>query len=137
MRADKLLASGELDHQGLLEGLDEAAVGRNERAAIDLLSGSGWLNRAEFQAVIKVEFGIVEFDENTVIAQVDWAAAAQLESPASSGELAMLRLALSLVGCASIDLGVCLSSLDSANTVRVMDAVAQATGHMYLVGRAR
>lgn len=113
----------ELSDEELAEGLIAGAVGESwaERAAVGLLvAHGGWLGRSELRRAVKTELGL----DGELFAWVVWDRVAVASAAASLSELRVLALARSFGGVPNDQpLSDLLSSLDSADTIRVLDAV--------------
>jgi hypothetical protein len=113
-----------LDRYEIAEGLRAWAQGSHPvEAAIELLIGHGsWLERPEFRALLWVEDDVVGLDPAEL-------AGMALLAPASSSELAMVQLAVELLGIKTPDsLDRLLAGLDASNTGLVLEAIARCTG---------
>jgi hypothetical protein len=122
MTADEPIDVDRLSDDELAAALQAGMVGSDwaEQAAVDLLvQQRSWLGRFELRQAIVA--AVLDAD---VCAWVVWPDTA-MDAPASAGELRILTIARSLAGVASVrSLGDLLSSLDNANTVRVLRAVS-------------
>jgi hypothetical protein len=126
----------------LADGLYAWAEGSHlVEAAVGLLAAHrSWLCRRDFrQRAICVDPAGDPDDPFWV--GIDWDAAARVlaEVPASSGERAILAIAVALAAGSEhpVDLSEALGSLDGANSGRVLQAIAHAAGlherHLSLV----
>ena len=115
----------------LLDGCEHHRLDWGKEAAVHLLIAEGsWLRRTPFHRQVQTGYD----SSSRLIAWVDWAALAAVpeRSPASSGELALLRLACHLAGAVpdTCDNRWCLAELlrplDAANALRASRAVALA-----------
>jgi hypothetical protein len=126
----------------LIKGCQHHGFAWGEEAALQLLIAQGtWLRRDEFHRHTNTE----EIADGSLIAWVDWADVATEpdRSPASSGELAILRLACHLAGQVPEDcdnrwsLADILMPLDATNAVLASRAVAMASIGPDIVGPLR
>jgi len=115
----------------LIKGCAHHGLNWGEEAAVQLLVAQGtWLRREEFRDRVTTH----PIDDGSLAAWVDWAALAETpdRSPASSGELSILRLACHLAGEVPEDadnrwsLADILLPLDAANALLASRAVAMA-----------
>lgn len=115
----------------LIKGCAHHGLAWGEEAALQLLIAQGtWLRREEFRAHVTAH----PIDDGSLAAWVDWCALAYEpdRSPASSGELAILRLACHLAGQIPEDasnlwaLAAILMPLDATNALLASRAVAMA-----------
>jgi len=112
----------ELDDDQLAHALQTAAATESWgiRAAVMLVvENRSWLYRHEFRRAVEAEVG----GDGRLCAWVDWS---EIDTgpPASSGELRILQIALSLAGIASDrPLSDLLAGLDDHNLVRVLQAM--------------
>lgn len=102
------------------------------QAAVELLIGhQRWLCRSEFVGrFVWVGQGLVG---GGLLAVVDWPAAVKALAagglPCSGSEASVLRIAASIAVGVPVELGDCLSTLDSVNVGLVARAVLRAGGH--------
>ncbi|MGW9555448.1 hypothetical protein ACWGSK_13170 [Nocardiopsis sp. NPDC055551] len=122
------------EHSDVKTGLRNWAEGScADRAAVELLiEHDRWLNRADFVRCIDVIPEAELFDPDRPVAVPDWkrisAGLAGNEFPASSSEVAILRIVLSLADNTPVCLQTALMGLDSTNAAAVVDAVITTTG---------
>lgn len=122
------------DHTDLKDGLRNWAQGfcANEAAVELLIEHDHWLYRADFARCIDLIPEAELIDAEGPVAVPDWkkisAKLADRNFPASSSEIAILRLALSLAEGEPVDLRTALVGLDSTNAAAVVDAVITAAG---------
>jgi hypothetical protein len=115
-----------------VEGLRAHASGLCcAQAAVELLIGhQRWLCRDEFVGRF---VRLVAGSAGGVLAVVSWRAAVRALAagrlPCSGSEARVLRIAASIAEGVPVDLGECLSGLDSGNAGLVVDAVLRAAGH--------
>lgn len=105
-------------------------------AAVDLLAAHDtWLHRRDFRdACVHATAAQLVADFDLPLVWLDFDAAAHLADhgtvPASGSEMQVLAIAAELAGSpCSRPLGDLLRGFDHANTTRVLDAIAHATGH--------
>jgi hypothetical protein len=120
--------AGSVDAEGLsvgeiAEGLRAWARGPVEVAAVELLAGHGrWLDRSEFRAVLWAEDDVVGLDPAEL-------AATTFLVPASRSDLAVLQVAVELLGVKAADpLGRLLAGLDAPTTALIAEAVTRCAG---------
>jgi hypothetical protein len=93
-----------------------------------LIAHGTWTGRCDFGRFI---------NHGTGTAAIDWEAAiTALDAgllPGSAGENRMLRLAASLAADIPVQLGECVTGIDTANTAILVKAVLHATGQRQLV----
>ena len=115
----------------LIKGTQHHGLNWGEQAAVQLLIAQGtWLRREEFRDHVTTH----PINDGTLAAWVDWTALAYTPdtSPASNGELSILRLACHLAGQLPEDadnqwsLADILLPLDATNALLASRAVAMA-----------
>lgn len=115
-------------------GLRNWAEGsRADRAAVELLiEHDHWLRRTDLLRCIETIPEPELLDPDRPVSIPDWkqitANLAAREFPASSSEVSILRIALSLAAGEPVDLRGALVGLDSTNAAAVVDAVITAAG---------
>jgi len=134
--------SGEEIEQALISGIAQSGASQGEEAAIRLLIANWtWLNREELRRHIAIQ----SRPGQPLVAWIDWADLCQEpdQSPASTAERAILRLACSLAGWVPapanrrwsiLDM---LSTLDVQNTLLASRAFAMAAIGPMAVGPLR
>lgn len=116
------------NHRELIAELRTWATGFSaDRAAVELLITHGqWLRRRDFQRYLEPVFD----SAGTSMTVIDWDRARKAlkrgSLVASSSELAVLRIALSLAVGLPVDLSEALIGLDATNTAAVATAVVTA-----------
>lgn len=126
----------ELSDDELGHALIATAAGSwDEEAAVGLIVAHWrWLGRGEFRQAVEADWGY----EGELMAWVDWERIDVASAAASSSEIRLLALARSLGGVASDrPLSDLLSSLDVANTARVLDAMSVAASGVPVGRRSR
>jgi len=122
------------EHSDVKTGLRNWAEGSYaDRAAVELLiEHDRWLTRADLLRCIDLIPETELFDPDRPVAIPDWkriaAGLADNEFPASSSEVAILRIALSLADDVPVCLRTALVGLDSTNAAAVVDSVITTTG---------
>lgn len=122
------------EHSDVKAGLRNWAEGTcADRAAVELLiEHDRWLKRADLLHCIDLIPETELFDPDRPVAIPDWkriaAGLVDNEFPASSSEVAILRIALSLANDVPVCLRTALVGLDSTNAAAVVDAVITTTG---------
>jgi len=99
-------------------------------AACELVIGSGWLHRDDFDSFVSTVTSIT--DGGTELAHIDWQAVISSRDagllPCGSGENRILRLAASIAAGIPVDLNDALCGLDQASISLIVRAVRHANG---------
>jgi hypothetical protein len=117
-------AAADLEPSEIAEGLRTWATGvATTEAAVELLIGHGaWLRRADFTELLWVEDDTIGFDPDELAGLVFLATA-------SRSEVAVLQLAVGLLGLDLVDpLAQVLVSLDDPTLALVLEAAARCGG---------
>ncbi|MDE3724762.1 hypothetical protein PWG71_25530 [Nocardiopsis sp. N85] len=120
----------------LIEGLRNQAEGYTApTAAVELLIDHDvWLRRPDFVNRYVHQVPASElFEPDRPLAHIDWDKVAKALNrqafPASSSEIAMLRIAASLAEDHPVKLRDALVGMDATTTTAVLTAIAAVTGH--------